>query len=606
MKKKKHIFNRYMVILFLCFMVFIIGCIQVLQLSQIDDTKIRTEDDFQQGLWVRAASMATPDAIDRIIARCLDMGTTDLYAQVVVGGYAYYRSQYLPRSQYLVEKSEPGYDPLSSLIHEAKKYGIRIHAWVNCLLVWSLQSPPDSTRHVYYQHPGWFIRDVTGKSMVTYTYEEWMDAGLEGLYLDPAHPGVQNFLQTVCTEIAANYPVNGIHLDFIRYPGTLWGLPDNDTASLFAGPEGHTTRWLALTRYPQLDFISRWLCWHAWQFNLEKEKNVKKIIQRIHASLSENAPDCILTTALFPNPSLARYRFAQNWMDWDTLIHYPIAMSYTPDRFFFTKLLEYILIQRPDAHFGIGILWPNMAAIGFMQATTARTYGARGVCYFDFTRIDTLSDYAKLKGIGIQPEDTLIIDTLTVTQTVSLFEDAPPEKLVLQGIHEIPPEQVLAFSEYLLSLSLDRKQDLAPMEVTVEEFVQYIQRDVAAFLVLDQMLFPLPETLLTPPRRTIKYTHIPWDESDTTVTVARAQTVQFLEHETTAYPGPILPLARAAYDALLNDRDLCRARSGIYVFSVLDISDKEQQILRQGIADTILPFMVNWTALQRAGKIIQE
>jgi len=605
MKKKKHIFNRYMVILFLCFMVFIISCIRVLRRSQTEDVRIRTEDDFHQGLWVRAASMAEPDAIERIINRCRDMGITDLYAQVVVGGYAYYRSHNLPRSQYLAEVSEPGYDPLSSIIKAAKKHGIRVHAWVNCLLVWSLSTPPDSAGHIYYRHPEWFIRDVTGRSMADYTYEEWMDAGLEGLYLDPAHPGVQNILETVCTEIAATYPIDGIHLDFIRYPGTLWGLPDNDTAALFAGVEGYTTRWLTLTRYPQLDFESRWLCWHAWRSSREKEKNIEKMVHLIHASLAETSPACVLSAAVFPNPTLARYRFAQNWMDWDTLINYPVAMSYTPDQFFFRQLSEYVLTQRPDAHLGIGILWSNMAAVGYMQTLIARTLEARGVCYFDFTRIDTLSDYAKLKGTGIQPEDTLVIDSLTAKKTTSLFEDAPPERLVQQAVHGDPVE-VLAYSEYLLSLSLDRKQDLMSMEITVEDFVQYIQRDVAAFLSLDNMIFPVPETLIIPPRRMVKYTFVPWDESDTTVTVRQAQAVRSFEHEIAVYPDPILPLARAAYDASVNDRSLCRSRSGIYVFTVQYITDTTYTAARCDIPGTTMPFFINGAAWQKARNIIDK
>ncbi len=596
--------NRRRIILLLCLAVLVVGCIQVAQRPRIDDTRIPKDKNFNWGLWVRAASMAAPEAIDRIIALSLDMGITDLYAQVVVGGYAYHRSQHLPRSQYLAEKSPAEYDPLNALIRAAKKHGIRVHAWVNCLLVWSLSTPPDSARHIFYQHPDWFIRDVTGRSMLDYTYEEWMDAGLEGLYLDPAHTGVQNFLQTICTEITGKYPVDGIHLDFIRYPGTLWGLPENDTAALFAGLEGYTTRWLTLTRYTQLDFVSRWLCWHNWLFNIKKEKNITKIVQLIRKGLNNTSPGCVLTAALFPNPTLARYRFAQNWMDWDTLIHYPVAMSYTPDRSFFTRLLDYVLSQRSDALFGIGILWPNMAATGYMQYMNAVRRGARGVSFFDFTRIDTLSDLSKLHGMNIQPEDTLMTDTLITSHKISPFEEAAPEKLVQQK--HTDPVKVLAFAEYLLSLSLDHEQDLQDMPLSVENFVRYIQRDVAAFRTLDSMVFPLSEALVSPPRRFVEYTFIPWDDADTMVTIERAQAVRTYEQTIVLYPDPIRPLARAAHDAPVDIRDLCRARSGIYAFSVQDIQDEGQHIVRGNITPTAVPFFVNRTALQKARKIMQE
>ena len=142
--------NKQLSMIFMCLAVLIVGCIQVVQRSHPEDARIDTDDGFKRGLWVRAASMAEPGAIERIIALSRDMEITDLYAQVVVGGYAYYRSQYLPRSQYLAERSDVGYDPLNAIIRAAHKHGIRVHAWVNCLLAWSLRSAPDSSRHIFY------------------------------------------------------------------------------------------------------------------------------------------------------------------------------------------------------------------------------------------------------------------------------------------------------------------------------------------------------------------------------------------------------------------------------------------------------------------------
>jgi hypothetical protein len=239
-----------------------------------------------------------------------------------------------------------------------------------------------------------------------------------------------------------------------------------------------------------------------------------------------------------------------------------------------------------------------------MQYMTAITRGARGVCYFDFTRIDTLSDLSKLHGMNIQLEDTLTTDTLNISKNISLFEEIAPEKLVQQS--HADPIEVLAFVEYLISLSLDHEQDLRDMTVSSEGFVKYIQNDVAAFHTLDSMVFPLPETLISPPQRIVEYTFIPWDDSDTMVTIERAQAVRTYEQTTALYPDPIRPLARAAYDAPLDIPDLCRTRSGIYAFSVQGIADEDQHIVRGNATPTASPVFVNQTALQKALKIIWE
>jgi uncharacterized lipoprotein YddW (UPF0748 family) len=356
--------------------------------------------DFHRGLWLRAASMASPDSIRRIIEIAKKYEITDIYAQVIVGGYAYYPSKIVPRSQYLAKNSDRTYDPLDSLIQAAQVCSIRVHAWVNTILAWSLRTPPDSTRHLVYIHPEWFIKDITMKNMVDYTADEWYDAGLEGLYLDPANPMVEDYLKNVCLEILEEYPVVGIHLDFIRYPGIFWGMPFNDTTAMFAGLDAFSIRWFNLLKYPQSSFITRWMCWHYWQHALQKEKHVYNIVSGIQEVIRHDSmyPGRIFTTAIFPNPGLARFRFAQNWMDWSEIIDYPVAMSYTDDVYSFAKLLDYTIQKRPDAIFGIGFIWPDMEAAAFLEVEDVIKNNGAGICFFDFTSLDTMVDFAKFNG----------------------------------------------------------------------------------------------------------------------------------------------------------------------------------------------------------------
>ena len=36
--------------------------------------------------------------------------------------------------------------------------------------------------------------------------------------MDPGVPGTADYLADICAEIAQNYAIDGIHLDYIRYP----------------------------------------------------------------------------------------------------------------------------------------------------------------------------------------------------------------------------------------------------------------------------------------------------------------------------------------------------------------------------------------------------
>lgn len=42
-------------------------------------------------------------------------------------------------------------------------------------------------------------------------------------YLDPGHPGVQEHLSRVVTDLLRRYDVDGLQLDYIRYSGNQWG-----------------------------------------------------------------------------------------------------------------------------------------------------------------------------------------------------------------------------------------------------------------------------------------------------------------------------------------------------------------------------------------------
>ncbi len=80
-------------------------------------------------------SIASPDSIPRIIQVAENLRITDIYVQVVVGGYSYYKSEILPRSEYLAKISGFNYDPLDSLIKSFHKKNINVHAWVNAMLI---------------------------------------------------------------------------------------------------------------------------------------------------------------------------------------------------------------------------------------------------------------------------------------------------------------------------------------------------------------------------------------------------------------------------------------------------------------------------------------
>ena len=48
-------------------------------------------------------------------------------------------------------------------------------------------------------------------------------------YLDPGNPGTADYLIRIAKEITSRYDIDGIHLDYIRYPEQGEKFPDKET-----------------------------------------------------------------------------------------------------------------------------------------------------------------------------------------------------------------------------------------------------------------------------------------------------------------------------------------------------------------------------------------
>jgi len=140
-----------------------------------------------------------------------------IFFQVRGRADAMYRSEYEPWAQQLTgtHGKDPGWDPLAFIIQESHDRGMEIHAWFNTFLVKNGNSrPPESQpRHVILSHPEW-VHLVKG---------EW--------WIDPGIPEARNYTVDVALDLVRKYDIDGVHFDFIRYPGDQF--PDQTTYQLY-------------------------------------------------------------------------------------------------------------------------------------------------------------------------------------------------------------------------------------------------------------------------------------------------------------------------------------------------------------------------------------
>ena len=134
--------------------------------------------------------------------------------QTRLRGDVIYPSIYETFAESLAGKTgrNPGYDPLKFAIEECHKRGMEIHAWIVCI-------PAGNDRQV----------KLLGKQSVVKKKPTMCIHFKRAWYLDPGNPETAKYLAAIAKEITMNYDIDGIHLDYIRYPENAENFPDGKT-----------------------------------------------------------------------------------------------------------------------------------------------------------------------------------------------------------------------------------------------------------------------------------------------------------------------------------------------------------------------------------------
>ncbi|MBR6202569.1 MAG: family 10 glycosylhydrolase [Bacteroidaceae bacterium] len=114
-----------------------------------------------------------------------------------------------------VAGKDPGYDPLAFCIDECHKRGMELHAWVVCI--------PIGTKERQAKY---------GAASLTRKRPELVKTAKGGeMFMIPGKPETADYIASICKEIVENYDVDGISLDYIRYPESIFNFSDDELYS---------------------------------------------------------------------------------------------------------------------------------------------------------------------------------------------------------------------------------------------------------------------------------------------------------------------------------------------------------------------------------------
>ena len=360
-----------------------LGIAIALNFAQVPPIQAIPKPTELRGVWltnVASGVLYTPWSINRAISQLASLKFNTIYPVVWNRGNTFYPS--------LVAKKVTGrdrdlslkvlklnQDVLAQIVKQGHRQGLRVIPWFE----YGFMAPPNSA--LAKRHPDWLTaRRNASKITVDVnqpkaTNPKVVDPMLtKGVWLNPFHPEVQQFMLNMIVEVVTKYNVDGVQFD------DHFGLPsdfgyDDFTVALYQ--QEHQGK-----NPPNNPQDAQWLRWRAHKLT--------NFMERVYKAVKAVKPECLVT--LSPNPQDYAYRATlQDWQTWVNrgLVEELICQIYRNDRQSFIAELQQTALKtaRKKIPVGIGILTGSVTNPVTLkqikqQVQWVRDRGYSGVSFF--------------------------------------------------------------------------------------------------------------------------------------------------------------------------------------------------------------------------------
>ncbi len=438
-------------------------------------------------------SMKNAYELAALIKDLAKSGFNVIFFETLNAGYPIYPSNLLPQNPLVV-----GWDPLKVAIEAAHSYGVELHAWVWTFAVGNTRHNLLIGKPVQYPGPlistkgrAWALASEGGAIKIDMQPEVW---------ISPANRKACDFLTDVFSEIVKKYDIDGLQLDYIRFPfqkqHSQVGF-DFVTKNAFK----EATGMLPASQGP----INK--VWTEW-----KIKMVSNFVHDLSLKLKKIKPELKLSVAVFGiDRSLRLKIIQQDWESW--LVNKWVDVAY-PFYYSYTKAETEAKIKRAiESVNNSAIIIPSfnlrVLSVGDLaeRVTLVRNSGVLGLCLFATEHLSgpkknlltigpfrEKADYMPYKDPLVACQKLLeefsqIIDKFTITKKLSALGDSETQKEVYyltsglkNDFKSFTPEKINEIENKIVSLQLKVKDWLS-----LEKYLNRDQRVTYIITYLEQI-----------------------------------------------------------------------------------------------------------------------
>jgi len=260
------------------------------------------------GVWLRPIQRNQSE-IAKTLDRLRKTGIDNIFLETYYQGYTIFPSSTM--ATYGIKNQRPefeGWDPLQVWVNEAHKRNMKVQVWFQTFYVGN-ENISRNSKHTLSVYPEWanYQRKNADSNKPMPSISEH-----NGYFLDPANPNVQKFLTTLLTEITTNYNIDGLNIDYIRYPKSLsqnfsgyldttWGYTAFARAE-FKSQYGKDPVELELSD----PLMSKWVAY--------RQDKVTDFVSKLRSIVGDK--NIMISTVIFPGHQDTSVTKLQNWPVW--------------------------------------------------------------------------------------------------------------------------------------------------------------------------------------------------------------------------------------------------------------------------------------------------
>ena len=323
-----------------------------------------------RSVWIRPKETSESQVaanLDKLKA----MNINTIYLETWWGGYTIF-----PTDNGITEQNPmyKGFDVLKAYLDEGHKRGMEIHCWVENFFIGD--SATNNGGPVVAKKPEWLLLSRKGDN---YQYVDMYNVNY--YFANPALPEARDFVMSIYTELVKKYNIDGLQLDYVRYPDAGDGTNDYGydtyTRDLFKKAEGVDP----INVFPGDPL---WNTWCQFRANI-----INTFVYRVVSEVKALKPSVKISADVWPDYADGPTTLMQEPKDWVSkgYIGSIIPMSYSEDiQSAANDTINTLSFANGHAYVTVGLSTCSGYDVGTTVGQTGAAYksGADGTGMFEF------------------------------------------------------------------------------------------------------------------------------------------------------------------------------------------------------------------------------